>query len=189
MIRGKAWKYGKNVDTDAIYPARYLVYFDPAEVAQHAMEDIDPGFLKKVKPGDILVAETNFGTGSAREQAGSAREQAASTLKFAGVGAVLVDSFNRCFYRNAINNALPVLALSGISRHIHEGDDIEIDLKLGSIINHTSGQHFQAVPMPELLQSILSANGAIAYYRAHLALAAKVGESDAAELAAEPCRE
>lgn len=160
MIRGRVWKYGKNIDTDAIYPARFLVYFEPAEVAKHAMEDVDPGFLDKAKPGDILVAETNFGTGSAREQA-------AMTLKFAGIGAVLADSFNRCFYRNAINNALPVLAMRGISQQIDEGDDIEIDLEHGRIIDHTSGKEFLASPMPELLQKILAAHGAIAYYRAH----------------------
>lgn len=160
MIRGRAWKYGKNIDTDAIYPARFLVYFEPAEVAKHAMEDVDPGFLTKAKPGDILVAETNFGTGSAREQA-------AMTLKFAGIGAVLADSFNRCFYRNAINNALPVLALRGISQQIAEGDDIEVDLERGRIFNHTSDKEFLAAPMPELLRMILSANGAIAYYRSH----------------------
>ncbi|MGA3011902.1 MAG: 3-isopropylmalate dehydratase small subunit [Terracidiphilus sp.] len=170
MIRGRAWKYGKNIDTDAIYPARYLVYFEPAEVAKHAMEDVDPDFLNKAKPGDILVAETNFGTGSAREQA-------AMTLKFAGIGAVLADSFNRCFYRNAINNALPVLASRGISEQIDEGDDIEIDLEHGRIFNYTSGRGFQATPMPELLQRIISANGAIAYYRAHPATL-----PDAAEL-------
>ncbi len=163
MIRGRAWKYGKNVDTDAIYPARFLVYFEPAEVAKHAMEDIDPDFLKKAKPGDILVAEVNFGTGSAREQA-------AMTLKFAGIGAIIADSFNRCFYRNAINNALPVLAMRGISEQIGDGDDLEVDLERGLIIDHTSGKEFHSSPMPELLQEIIAANGAIAYYRARLAL-------------------
>lgn len=170
MIRGRAWKYGKNVDTDAIYPARYLVYFEPSEVAKHAMEDIDPDFLKKAKPGDILVAETNFGTGSAREQA-------AMTLKFAGIGAVVADSFNRCFYRNAINNALPVLALRGISEQIEDGDDVEVDLERGLIIDHTSGKEFQAAPMPELLQKILAANGAIAYYREHAAIKSEESRS------------
>ncbi len=182
MIRGRVWKYGKNVDTDAIYPARYLVYFEPAEVAKHAMEDIDPDFLSKAKPGDILVAETNFGTGSAREQA-------AMTLKFAGIGAVLADSFNRCFYRNAINNALPVLSMRGISQQIDEGDDVEIDLEHGRIIDHTSGKEFQAAPMPELLQKILAANGAIAYYRAHPAKIAEPVKSAGAACVGESCRE
>jgi 3-isopropylmalate/(R)-2-methylmalate dehydratase small subunit len=159
VIRGKVWKYGKNIDTDGIYPAKYLVYFAPEEVAKHAMEDIDPDFMKKVKPGDIIVAESNFGTGSAREQA-------AMTLKFAGIGAVVADSFNRCFYRNAVNNALPVVSLKGISQLIDEGDDVEINLEKGLIINHTSAKQWEAAPMPELLLDIIAAGGAVPYYRA-----------------------
>jgi 3-isopropylmalate/(R)-2-methylmalate dehydratase small subunit len=158
MIRGKVWKYGKNIDTDAIYPAKYLVYFDQEEVAKHAMEDIDPDFMNKVRPGDIILAEDNFGCGSAREQA-------AMALKYAKIGAVVADSFNRTFYRNAINNALPVLALKGISKLIDEGDDVEIDLKKGMIFNHTSGKQWTTLPMPKLALDIIAKGGAIAYYR------------------------
>lgn len=158
MIRGRVWKYGRNVDTDGIYPARYLVYFEPAEVAKHAMEDIDPEFINKVAPGDIIVAEDNFGTGSAREQA-------AMALKYAKIGAVVADSFNRTFYRNAVNNALPVLALSGISQQVREGDDVEIDLEKGLIIDHTTGLRWLTKPTPPLLLDIIASGGAIPYYR------------------------
>lgn len=158
-MRGKVWKYGKNIDTDAIYPAKYLVYFEPEEVAKHAMEGLDPDFMKKIRPGDIIVAEGNFGTGSAREQA-------ASTLKFAKIGAVVADSFSRTFYRNAVNNALPVLALDGISKQVEEGDDLEIDLARGLIVNHTSGRKWSTAPMPQLLLDIIAQGGAVPYYRA-----------------------
>ena len=158
-MRGKAWKYGKNVDTDAIYPAKYLVYFEPDEVAKHVMEGLDPGFAQRIRPGDIVVAESNFGTGSAREQA-------ATALKLAKVGAVVADSFNRTFYRNAVNSALPLLALDGISKEIKEGDDIEVDIAKGLVINHTSGKRWSTAPMPQLLIDIINHGGAVAYYRA-----------------------
>lgn len=158
MIRGRVWKYGRNVDTDGIYPARYLVYFAPEEVAKHAMEDIDPDFSNKIAPGDIIVAEGNFGTGSAREQA-------AMALKFAKIGAVVADSFNRTFYRNAVNNALPVLALAGIAAQVNEGDDLEIDVEQGLIIDHTTGQRWSTDPMSPLLRDIIAYGGAIPYYR------------------------
>lgn len=158
MIRGKIWKYGKNVDTDAIYPARYLVHFDPEEVAKHTMEDVDPDFMKKVKPGDIVLAEDNFGCGSAREQA-------AMALKYAQIGAILADSFNRTFYRNAINNGLPIMSLKGVSQLINEGDDVELDLEKGTIINHTTSQQWTTAPMPQFALDILNIGGAIAYYR------------------------
>lgn len=158
-MRGKVWKCGKNIDTDAIYPARYLVYFEPEEVAKHAMEGLAPEFMREFAPGDIIVAESNFGTGSAREQA-------ASTLKYAGVGAVVADSFSRTFYRNAVNNALPVVALEGISCHVKHGDDLEVDHAKGVVINHTSGMRWSTAPMPQLLLDIIDAGGAVAYYRA-----------------------
>lgn len=161
-MRGRAWKYGKNIDTDAIYPAKYLVYFEPEEVAKHAMEGLDPAFSKKIRPGDIIVAESNFGTGSAREQA-------AMTLKFANLGAVVADSFNRTFYRNAVNNALPVLALEGISQQVSDGDEIEVDVAKGVIINHTTGKRWQTTPMPQLLLDIMNSGGAVAYYRNKIA--------------------
>jgi 3-isopropylmalate dehydratase small subunit len=157
MIRGNALKYGENIDTDVIYPAKYLVHFERDEVAKHAMEGIDPAFASKVKKGDIIVAGRNFGTGSAREQA-------AMTLKYAGLGAIVADSFNRTFYRNAINNGLPVLAFDGISGYIDEGDVVEVDLKTGVIVNATSGKSFTAEASPEFILKILELGGAIPYY-------------------------
>lgn len=158
MIKAKVWKYGKNIDTEEIYPARYLVHFDPEEVAKHAMEDVDPEFSKRVKPGDIIVAGHNFGCGSAREQA-------AMTLKYAKVGAIIADSISRAFYRNCVNNGLPVLAMEGISEKINEGDELEVDLEQGIIINHTTGMHWQTTPAPKLILDIISMGGAIAYYK------------------------
>ncbi len=158
MISGKVWKYGQNVNTDAIYPAKYLVHFEPEEVVRHVMEGLDPEFIAKAKPGDIIVAGDNFGCGSAREQA-------AMAIKLAQIGAVVADSFNRTFYRNAINNALPVIALKGISKEIAEGDEIEIDMETGKIIDHTIGKQWSAVPTPGFILDILNMGGAIAYYR------------------------
>ena len=161
MIRAKVWKYGKNIDTEEIYPARYLVHFDPDEVAKHAMEDIDPEFSKRVKPGDIIVAGHNFGCGSAREQA-------AMTLKYAKVGAIIADSISRAFYRNCVNNGLPVLALEGISEKVNEGDELEVDFEQGAIRNLTTGMQWQTKPAPKLILNIISMGGAIAYYKKNL---------------------
>ncbi|KUO71814.1 MAG: 3-isopropylmalate dehydratase [Clostridia bacterium BRH_c25] len=158
MIRGKVWKYGKNVDTEEIYPGRYLVHFEPQEVAKHAMEDIDPKFAQRVKAGDIIVAGHNFGCGSAREQA-------AMTLKYAQVGAIVADSISRAFYRNAVNNGLPVLAMEGISEQVNEGDELEVDLESGVIANLTTGAKWQTKPAPKLILDIISMDGAIAYYK------------------------
>lgn len=158
MIRGKVWKYGKNIDTEEIYPGRYLVHFDPAEVAKHAMEDIDPKFAERVSSGDIIVAGHNFGCGSAREQA-------AMTLRYAKVGAIVADSISRAFYRNCVNNGLPVIAMEGISEHVNEGDELEVDLRNGTIINHTSGKSWQTNPAPKLILDILSMGGAIQHYK------------------------
>ncbi|HWQ40837.1 MAG TPA: 3-isopropylmalate dehydratase small subunit [Desulfosporosinus sp.] len=161
MIKGRVWKYEKNVDTDVIYPGRYLVHFDPVEVAKHAMEGIDSEFASKVKLGDIIVAGENFGTGSAREQA-------AMTLKFAGLGAIIADSFSRTFYRNAINNGLPVISLKGVSLEIKEGDVVEIDLEKGEIKNLSSGKELFTSPVPKFIREILAVGGAIPYYQAKL---------------------
>lgn len=158
MVRGRVWKYGKNVDTDVIYPGKYLVHFEPQEVAKHAMEGIDPEFAAKVKPGDIILAGDNFGTGSAREQA-------AMTLKYAQLGAIVADSFSRTFYRNAINNGLPVIALKAVSAEINEGDEVEVDLATGSIVNLTSGKKWTTTPTPQFIMDIINIGGAIPYYR------------------------
>jgi 3-isopropylmalate/(R)-2-methylmalate dehydratase small subunit len=161
MIRGKVWKYGENIDTEVIYPARYLVHFDPVEVGKHAMEDVDPDFSAKFKPGDIIVAGDNFGCGSAREQA-------AMTLKYAGAGAVVADSIARTFYRNAINNGLQAVALKGISENVADGDELELDMERGIIRNITSGGEWRTEPVQSIIIDILKAGGAIPYYKKQL---------------------
>ncbi len=158
-IRSNVIKYGDDVNTDVIIPSKYLAYTSPYDLARYAMEGIDAAFLEKVKQKQIIVAATNFGCGSSREQAPIA-------LKYAGVKAVVAESFARIFYRNAVNNALPVLALEGISKEIKDGDDLEVDVAKGIIINHTSGKRWSATPMPQLLLDIMSHGGAVAYYRA-----------------------
>jgi len=157
MIRGKVRKFHENVDTDAIYPARYLVYFEPEEVVKHVMEDLDPDFARRIKPGDVIVAGENFGCGSAREQA-------AMTLKYAQIGAVVANSICRTFYRNAINNALPVLALPGISEQFSEGDDLGYNFENGLLINYTTGREWRTEPLTGLILDIFKVGGAIAYY-------------------------
>jgi 3-isopropylmalate dehydratase small subunit len=157
MIRGKVHKLGKNIDTEVIYPARYLVYFQPEEVAKHVMEDTDPSFASRLSPGDIIVAESNFGCGSAREQA-------ATALKYAGIGAVLSDSLARTFYRNAINNCLPAFSVEGISAFASEGDILEIDLDSGIVTNTATSARIKFNAPTPLLREIL-AKGAIEHYR------------------------
>lgn len=154
--KGKVWKYGKNIDTDVIYPSKYLVHFEPEEVAKHAMEGLDPDFKNKVKPGDILVAETNFGCGSAREQA-------AMALKYAGLGAIVAESFSRAFYRNAINNGLPILEVKGISEAVKEGDTIEVDFAAGEV-KLADGRVLKTAPLPEFILDIIKAGGMVPYY-------------------------
>jgi 3-isopropylmalate/(R)-2-methylmalate dehydratase small subunit len=158
---GKVFKFGKNIDTDSMFPGKYLYEFRPEEVAKHAMEGIDPDFVSKVKPGDIILAGPNFGCGSAREQA-------AMTLKLAGIGVVVADSFARAFYRNAINNALPVIALPGVSERISEGDILEVDVVSGAIRDITTGETWQSAPTPDFIVKIYECGGAIPYYRAKL---------------------
>jgi len=157
-VRGKVWKYGDELDTDVIYPGKYLVTFDPIEAGKHAMEGIDPDFHKKISKGDILVAGRNFGTGSAREQA-------AVALKSAGIGAVVAESFARYFYRNAINVGLPVVEVKGIKGQIDEKDEIEVDLDRGVIKNITRDKEFQFSPLPPFIMEILKVGGAVPYYK------------------------
>jgi 3-isopropylmalate/(R)-2-methylmalate dehydratase small subunit len=157
MIRGRVHKLGKNIDTEVIYPARYLVYFEKDEVAKHVMEDVDPSFASKIKAGDIIVSESNFGCGSAREQA-------ATALKYAGFGAVLSDRLARTFYRNAINNCLPAFSVEGISAFVSEGDVLEIDMEKGIIANVATGAEIHFSAPTSLIQKILEA-GAIAHYK------------------------
>jgi 3-isopropylmalate/(R)-2-methylmalate dehydratase small subunit len=151
-ISGTAFVYGANVDTDQIYPGGYLDLTDPELVARHAMERVDPDFVKEVKPGDMIVAGANFGCGSSREHA-------AVTLKAAGIAVVLADSFARIFYRNAINLGLPLLVCTGIARLVKRGDLLSVDLATGAVINRTSGATATAEPLSAYVMAILENGG------------------------------
>ena len=161
-LRGHVHKYGADVNTDAIIPARYLVTTDPQELAQHCMEDEDPEFIRRVRPGDIIVADTNFGCGSSREHAPIA-------IKAAGVSCVIAKSFARIFYRNAINLALPVLECTEAVDGSESGDELEVDLESGAIRNLTRGTAFQAKPFPDFMVELLQAGGLVEYTRRRLA--------------------
>jgi len=154
-LKGKAHKYGANVDTDAIIPARYLNVWEPAELAAHCMEDIDEEFLKRVKKGDMVVATTNYGCGSSREHAPIA-------LKAAGVSCVIAQSFARIFFRNAINIGLPLLECAMVDR-IDAGDVLEVTLETGEIKNVTKGKTYKAEPYPDFMMELISAGGLIEY--------------------------
>lgn len=153
---GKVFKYGDNVDTDVIIPARYLNSSDPAELATHCMEDIDQDFVKNVKKGDIIVAEKNFGCGSSREHAPIA-------IKAAGVSCVIAETFARIFYRNAINIGLPIIECKEASKAIKAGDEVEIDFDSGKICNKTKDETYQGQAFPEFMQKIIEAEGLMNY--------------------------
>jgi 3-isopropylmalate/(R)-2-methylmalate dehydratase small subunit len=150
--KGRVFKYGANVDTDVIIPARYLNTSDPAELARHCMEDLDKTFVEKVRPGDIIVAGPNFGCGSSREHAPVA-------IKTCGISCVIAPSFARIFYRNAINMGLPILICAEASEKIADGDEVAIDFGTGAISDLTSGQTFKAEPFPDFIQKIMAAGG------------------------------
>lgn len=152
---GTAFKYGDNVDTDVIIPARYLNSSDPQELAAHCMEDIDKTFVSRVKPGDILVGERNFGCGSSREHAPIA-------IKASGVSCVIAATFARIFYRNAINIGLPILECEEAARGIRAGDEVEVDFETGRINDKTQGKTFQALPFPPFIQNIVDNGGLLA---------------------------
>ena len=154
ILKGKVWKFGDNIDTDAIIPARYLNTSDPDELAKHVMEDADRDFPSKVKSGDMIIAQANFGCGSSREHAPIA-------LKAAGIQAVVAKSFARIFYRNAFNIGLPIFESEGASASIREGDEIEIDADRGVIINITKAEEYTAKPIPPFMQELISAGGLI----------------------------
>ena len=156
---GKVLKYGDNVDTDVIIPARYLNSFDAKELASHVMVDLDPTFVDRLEPGDIVVAKSNFGCGSSREHAPLA-------LKTAGVSCVIANSFARIFYRNAINIGFPILECPEAVAGIEEGDKVEVDFEKGLITNHTKGTTFQAQAFPPFLQKMIEANGLVNYVNA-----------------------
>jgi 3-isopropylmalate/(R)-2-methylmalate dehydratase small subunit len=155
VLAGRAWKFGDNIDTDQIIPARYLVTSDPAELGRHCLEDADPDFVKKVKPGDILVGGRNFGCGSSREHAPIA-------IKAAGVSAVIARSFARIFFRNSINLGLPLFETDAASR-IEEGDALELNPITGEVRNLTRGETYQAQPLPPFAREILAAGGLMKY--------------------------
>lgn len=149
---GKVHKYGDNVDTDVIIPARYLNSADPKELATHCMEDIDKEFVNKVADGDIMVANLNFGCGSSREHAPIA-------IKASGISCVIASTFARIFYRNAINIGLPILECDEAAKGIDAGDEVEIDFDTGVITNKTKNQTYQAQPFPEFMKGIINAGG------------------------------
>lgn len=159
QAKGRAFKYGDNVDTDVIIPARYLNSSDPAELATHCMEDIDNTFVKRVQKGDIIVATKNFGCGSSREHAPIA-------IKAAGVSCVIAETFARIFYRNAINIGLPIIECKEASENIEGGDEVEIDFDSGVIVNKTKNQSYQGQAFPEFMQKIIKAEGLMNYINA-----------------------
>lgn len=155
-VTGKIWKFGANVDTDLIIPARYLNTSDPKELAKHVMEDADPEFAKKVKPGDIIVAGENFGCGSSREHAPIA-------IKAAGVACVVAPFFARIFYRNAFNMGLPILECESAATEAQTGDTLTVDFSTGVITNTTKGKTYQASPIPPFMQELIAAGGLMNY--------------------------
>ena len=168
-IKGKAWKFGDDIDTDAIIPARYLISTDPQFLAAHCMEDADAEFPVKVKTGDIIVAGKNFGCGSSREHAPVA-------IKGAGVGCVIAHSFARIFYRNAFNMGLPILESPEAAAAIATGDEVEVDLDQGLIVNRTRQQRYMAQPVPPFMQELLQAGGLMNYVQKQAADAKKRAE-------------
>ena len=157
--KGHVFKYGDNVDTDVIIPARYLNSFDAQELATHAMVDIDPTFTQRVQPGDIIVARKNFGCGSSREHA-------PLCLKTAGVSCIIAETFARIFYRNSINIGLPIIECPEASKGIDEGDEVEVDFDSGMIYNRTKGTEFKGQAVPEFMQKIIKAEGLVNYINA-----------------------
>ena len=153
--KGSVFKYPDNVDTDVIIPARYLNTSNAAELAQHCMEDIDAGFVKKVQPGDIMVAGWNFGCGSSREHA-------PLVIKTCKTGCVIAKSFARIFYRNAINIGLPILECEAAAEEISAGEEVSVDFDTGVSTDHTTGKTYQAQPFPPFIQSIIKKGGLLA---------------------------
>ena len=158
LIRGRVWKFGNDIDTDAIIPARYLNTSDPKELAKHVMEDAGREFANKVKAGDLIVAGKNFGCGSSREHAPIA-------IKAAGIPAIIAKSFARIFYRNAFNIGLPIFESPEASEKIKEADEIEIDADKGIIRNLTTQEEYKANPIPLFMQELIDAGGLIEWIK------------------------
>jgi len=161
MVSGKVFKYGDNVDTDVIIPARYLNAPSPEELAKHCMEDIDASFATTVKPGDIMVGGANFGCGSSREHA-------PISIRACGVRCVIAASFARIFYRNAINIGFPILECPEAAAAIQNGDTVSVDFATGKIIDETTGETFQAVALPPFIEKIVEHNGLLPYLKARM---------------------
>ncbi len=159
QAQGHVFKYGDNVDTDVIIPARYLNSSDPADLATHCMEDIDKEFVSRVQPGDIIVANKNFGCGSSREHAPIA-------IKASGVSCVIAETFARIFYRNAINIGLPIMECPEAAREIEAGDEVRIDFDTGIVENLTKGTSYKGQAFPPFMQKIISAGGLVKYINA-----------------------
>jgi 3-isopropylmalate/(R)-2-methylmalate dehydratase small subunit len=162
MLKGKAFRFGDNVDTDVIIPARYLTSFDPELLKAHCMEGLDPAFAAAVRPGDVIVAGANFGCGSSREHAPAA-------IKAAGVSCVIAKSFARIFARNSINIGLPILESAQASQAIEPGDELEIDLAAGRIKDLARNAEYQAQPLPDFMQAIIADGGLIEHTKKRLA--------------------
>lgn len=160
-IKGKVIKYGANVDTDVIIPARYLNTSDKDELAKHCMEDLDPDFSRRVHPGDLIVAGPNFGCGSSREHAPVA-------IKASGIACIIAPSFARIFYRNSINTGLAILECAQAYEKIQDNDEIEVDFETGVISDLTTGETFQASAFPAFIQSIMDADGLVGYTKKKL---------------------
>ncbi len=160
-LKGKVFKYGDNVDTDVIIPARYLNSSDPENLAAHCMEDIDENFADQVSEGDIIVGGKNFGSGSSREHAPLA-------IKYAGVSCVVAESFARIFYRNSINIGLPILESPEAVQAAEAGDELEVDIDKGEIKNSRTGETYQAEPFPPFMQEIIKDGGLIEHVKKEL---------------------
>lgn len=157
-VKGRVHKYGDNVDTDVIIPARYLNTASHKELAAHCMEDIDKDFVNNVNEGDIMVAEKNFGCGSSREHAPIA-------IKASGISCVIASTFARIFYRNAINIGLPIMECDEAAHDIKDGDEVSVDFNTGVITNETTGKTYKAEPFPEFIQNIIAKGGLINYIK------------------------
>ncbi|MGE5552595.1 MAG: 3-isopropylmalate dehydratase small subunit [Betaproteobacteria bacterium] len=162
MLTGRVHRFGDDIDTDLIIPARYLNTSDPAELARHAMEDADPSFAGRVRPGDFVVAGKNFGCGSSREHAPLA-------LKAAGVAGVIASSFARIFYRNAFNIGLPIFEAPEAAAALRDGEEVAVDPAAGRIVRLSTGEEFAATPFPEFMQNLVAAGGLVPYVRQRLA--------------------
>ncbi len=161
-INGKVWKYGDDINTDLIIPARYMNTHDPKHLAAHCMEDEDKDFVKNMSPGDIIVAGKNFGCGSSREHA-------PISIKYAGVGCVIAKTFARIFYRNCINMGMPILECPEAVEDIQQGDVLDIDLNTGVIVNKTQNKTYTAHAFPPFMRNLMEAGGLMNYAKAKLA--------------------